>query len=220
MIGGAGFSYPRYFVYKYPDKKIDVVEIDEKVIEIAKKYFNLDNVLNDKKINAKERFNVICNDGRIYLNTCSKKYDAIMNDAFLGLTPPASLTTLEAIQNVKKCLNEGGIYAINVVGSLEGKDSRFFRAEINTLKQVFNNVYIIPIYDEVDEEIDLNRYRNISVFATDSTLNLDGLYDLKIDENEIVLTDDYCPVESLTDYDIKKWKGNKKWKNYYYVWWY
>ena len=35
------------------------------------------------------------------------------------------------------------------------------------------------------------------VIASDQEINFDGEYKLNIDENEIVLTDDYCPVDTL-----------------------
>ena len=35
------------------------------------------------------------------------------------------------------------------------------------------------------------------VISTDQELEFEGEYKLNIDENEIVLTDDYCPVDTL-----------------------
>jgi len=42
MFGGAGYSYPKDFLNKYPEATIDVVEIDPKVTELVKKYFRLE----------------------------------------------------------------------------------------------------------------------------------------------------------------------------------
>jgi len=39
MFGGAAYSYPQSFVKTYPDKNIDVVEIDKDLTKLAKKYF-------------------------------------------------------------------------------------------------------------------------------------------------------------------------------------
>lgn len=39
MIGGGGYSFPKYLLANYPDATIDVVEIDPKMTEIAKEYF-------------------------------------------------------------------------------------------------------------------------------------------------------------------------------------
>ena len=67
------------------------------------------------------------------------------------------------------------------------------RAEVNTLQKVFNNVYIIPCNNPDDPSI----AQNVMVIATEDDLKLDGTYDLQIDENEIIITDDYCPIDSL-----------------------
>ena len=40
MIGGAGYSYPKYYISNYLDKSMDVVEIDEDITKIAKKYIS------------------------------------------------------------------------------------------------------------------------------------------------------------------------------------
>lgn len=47
LIGGAGYSYPKYYISHYEDKNMDVVEIDGQITEIAKKYFYLDKLIKD-----------------------------------------------------------------------------------------------------------------------------------------------------------------------------
>ncbi len=201
MIGGAGYSYPRYLINTYKDKTIDVVEIDPKVVEIARKYFYLDDLLSDKSLNAKERLELIVDDGRIYLNKCEKKYDAILNDAFTGNTPPKSLTTIEAAQAIKNALNPNGIYATNIIGSLKGKNTKFLKAEVNTLRQVFKHVYVYPCLFEDEIALVEGMVRNNLVFATDAELELEDIFELELSTDEIILTDDYCPVDTLVDYD-------------------
>ena len=61
----------------------------------------------------------------------------------------------------------------------------------NTLKKVFANVYIIPC-----NEREVEKVGNNMVIATDSYLTFENEYKF-INDNEIVLTDDYCPVDSL-----------------------
>jgi hypothetical protein len=68
------------------------------------------------------------------------------------------------------------------------------KAEVNTLQKVFNNVYVIPCNNYDDSSV----VQNVMVIATDDDLLLEGTYDLQIDENEITITDDYCPIDSLT----------------------
>ena len=193
LIGGAGYSYPKYYISHYPDRKMDVVEIDGKITEIAKKYFYLDDLIKDYNINENHRLNLITEDGRTYLNRCEKKYDAILNDAFSGENPAKTLTTLENIKNIKKSLNENGLYLTNIISSLDGSNSKFIKAEVNTLNQVFKNVYAIPCQN-LDNSKDV---QNIMVIATDDSIKYDNTYDLKIDKNEIIITDDFCPIDKL-----------------------
>ena len=193
LIGGAGYSYPKYYISHYPSKNIDVVEIDSEITELAKQYFYLDKLIQDYNLEENHRLNLITNDGRIYLNETNKKYDAILNDAFSGSSPAKTLTTQECIRNIKNALNPNGVYLTNVISALEGNESKFIRAEVNTLKQEFNYVYVVPCNN------DGNTYtvQNNMVIASDSTLDLENVYPLKLSNDEIILTDDYCPVDTL-----------------------
>ncbi len=190
MIGGGGYSYPKYFISHYLNKKIDVVEIDEDITRIAKKYFYLSETID--KYDAKKRIKIYNEDGRTYLNRNTKKYDAILNDAFSGIVPPKTLTTKEAISKIKSSLNKNGIYLTNVIGSIEGKNSKFLKSEIKTLYTAFKNVYIIPCNSIYKDE-----NQNLMVIATDDDLNYENSYNTTITDEDIILTDNYCPVDSL-----------------------
>ena len=195
LIGGAGYSYPKHYISSYLDKSMDVVEIDPMVTEIAKKYFYLDKLIKDYNTEETGRLKLITEDGRTYLNRNEKKYDAILNDAFSDTTPVATLTTLEAVKNIKNSLSENGLYLSNIISSLEGENSKFMKAEVKTLKEVFLNVYVVPCVTKDELEVSQN---NI-VIATDGILNIDEskLYNLNISEEDIILTDNYCPIDSL-----------------------
>ena len=193
MIGGAGYSYPKYYISNYLDKSLDVVEIDEDITEIAKKYFYLNKLIKEFDLENNNRLNLISEDGRTYLNKNTKKYDAILNDAFAGETPASTLTTIEASQKIYNSLNENGLYLSNIISSLDGENSKFLKAEVNTLKQVFKNVYIVPCNDFNNYEV----VQNNMIIATDDTLVLENAVDLNVTLDTIILTDNYCPVDSL-----------------------
>ena len=192
IIGGAAYSYPKYYISHYLDKNIDVVEIDEKMTEIAKTYFNLQNCINEFDKNE-ERLKIYHKDGRIFLNENTKKYDAILNDAFTAETPAGGMATIEACRKIHDSLKEDGLYLNNIIGSEDGKNSRFLKAEVQTLSQVFNNVYVIPCR-KVEDSYSVN---NNMVIATDIKLEEYEQYRGKIDEESIILTDNYCPIENL-----------------------
>ena len=85
---------------------MDVVEIDGKITDIAKKYFYLDKLIQDFDLTNNKRLNLINDDGRTYLNNNNILYDAILNDAFAWDNPAKTLTTLENIKNIKKSLQK------------------------------------------------------------------------------------------------------------------
>ena len=193
LIWWGWYSYPKYYISHYRDKKMDVVEIDPKITEIARKYFYLDKLIKDFSLRKNRRLTLINEDGRTYLNNNNIEYDAILNDAFSGDNPAKTLTTLENIRNIKKSLKKNWVYLTNIISSLEWNKSKFLRAEVNTLEKVFSNVYVIPCRTSED----LYNSQNTMVIASDDELILDGTYNLILDEDEIVITDDYCPIDSL-----------------------
>lgn len=196
MIGGAAYQYPKYFISTYPDKSMDVIEIDPVSTEIAKKYFYLDDLVNDY---GTDRLGLYNEDGRVFMSSGEKKYDAVLNDAFSGEVPVGILATVEAGNIIKSRLSYGGVYMSNVLGAVEGPRSKFLRAEVKTLSQVFRHVYVLPVHNNISPK----QFTNWMVVATDNDNYLpDDAIDLGSLENDLILTDDYCPIDSLisTDY--------------------
>ena len=162
MIGGGGYAWPKHVLSTKPDLYLDVVELDQSVTDIAKKWFYLDQLL-DELPHAADKLGLITAEGRNYLKTTHKQYAAIINDTFSGKDPVLSLATIEAMRLVKLRLVPGGIYATNVVSQDEGEDITFLRHVVTTLDEVFNQVVIIPC-----EDTDFGLEDNYLVIATDA----------------------------------------------------
>lgn len=162
MIGGGGYAWPKHVLSTKPDLYLDVVELDQSVTDIAKKWFYLDQLLEELPHEA-DKLGLITADGRNYLKTTHKQYTAIINDTFSGKDPVLSLATIEAMRLVKLRLVPGGIYATNVVSQDEGEDITFLRHVVTTLDEVFNQVVIIPC-----EDTDFGLEDNYLVIATDA----------------------------------------------------
>lgn len=191
MIGGAAYQYPKYFISNFPDKMMDVIEIDPISTEIAKKYFYLDDLVKEF---GEERLGLINADGRMFLMDTDKKYEAILNDAFSGEVPVATLATKEAAQIIQSRLKDGGVYMSNVLGALEGSKGRFLRAEVKTLQQVFRYVYVMSVRENVKK----NTTANWMVIATDAKSYVpEKVEEIVLTDEDIVLTDDYCPIDAL-----------------------
>ena len=74
MIGGSGYAFPKYYLSRYPNATIDVVEIDPGLTALAREHFNLPD---------DERLKIYHEDGRTFINKCDNKYDAVFMDAWL-----------------------------------------------------------------------------------------------------------------------------------------
>jgi predicted membrane-bound spermidine synthase len=102
---------------------VDVVEIDQRVKDVAIEYFYID-----------PETNIIIDDARRYINTCKKKYDIITLDLFLNETPPGHVLTVESFTKIKSLLNPGGMVMMNFYGYISGDKGRASRCILKTFE--------------------------------------------------------------------------------------
>ncbi|HXG85238.1 MAG TPA: fused MFS/spermidine synthase [Pyrinomonadaceae bacterium] len=197
MIGGAGYSFPREYLRRYEKAKIDVVEIDPQMTEIARKFFRLED---------NPRLKIVHEDGRVFLNRVeSKKYDAVLLDAFGSLfSVPFQLTTIEAVREIERALKDDGIVIFNLGGAIKGDASLFLQAEYKTYAAVFPHVHLFKINaDYTDEQLQnlvivaLKEKNSAPPPANDAEIAnlLTHLYKREISLETNILTDDLAPVE-------------------------
>ena len=67
MLGGGGFSYPKYLVAHHPGVSVDVVEIDPMVVSIAERWFYLDRLAAEFDTDGTGRLGVFVEDARDFL---------------------------------------------------------------------------------------------------------------------------------------------------------
>ena len=192
LIGGAAYTYPIHYLDKFENKTIDVVEIDEKMTEIAQNEFGLDT--------SNTRLNIYNQDGRSYLNYSKNKYDTILIDAFKGMNAPFELTTYQALSNAKNLLNENGIVLTNIISSIEGENSKFIQYEYATYKAVFDDVKIFMVNSndrEIEQnlilmgikgnpEIDDSKFEKYNNYLKMEVTNFET--------NKKIVTDDFAPI--------------------------
>jgi predicted membrane-bound spermidine synthase len=117
---GGGTLYKKL---KENNLSVDVVEIDERIANVAKKYFFIENELN-----------IIVDDARHYINTTDKKYDIIIYDLFQAETPPTHLMTAEAFAEIKNKLSDNGLLIINFYGYINNQKGEAARSIYKTLQ--------------------------------------------------------------------------------------
>ena len=130
MIGLGGAAVTNFLSEQFPNLKIDVVEIDPKVIEVSKKYFFL---------RESDRYRVFEEDGRVFIQKRKgqEPYDWIILDAFKSGSIPYHLKTYEFYKEIRAILKPDGIVGSNLYGkgnSLKPRDTKTFMS-------VFPNIY-------------------------------------------------------------------------------
>jgi spermidine synthase len=203
IVGGAGYTFPNEYLRKYPDKKIDVVEIDPQMTAIARRFFRLrDN----------ERMRIFHEDGRIFLNQTKDKYDVVLIDAFGSLySVPFQLTTIEAARKMNEALSDDGVVIVNLISALEGEGSLFLQAEYKTFRTVFPNLYLFKVRAERDDKLPQNlilvasKSNRISLETTDEEIAslFQNRYEKPLELTVPVLTDDLAPVEYYNSFAQK-----------------
>jgi spermidine synthase len=157
MIGLGGSSIQRAYHAYYPQVKTETVELDPKVLDVARKYFHFED---------SENMKVIIGDGRMHLRRSRKKYDLIVLDAYTanryGFYIPYSLATKEFFALAHEHLDDNGVLAYNVIGSVRGNRESIVGAIYKTLKTSFPHVYMFPAMGS----------RNVVLLATKSTVPL------------------------------------------------
>jgi spermidine synthase len=199
MLGGGGYSFPKFALAQYPEVHIDVVEINPEVTALARRFFALrDN----------PRLSITHQDARSFLNAPGRKYDVILGDTFSShYSIPFHLSTIEAVQRIHEALVDDGVALVNILASIDGMDGRFLRAELATFKAVFSRVYLFPVADPHDSQ----RWQNVMLVALKAKSGADfrsndpilaqlltHLWTGATAEDLPPLTDDYAPVDHYT----------------------
>ncbi len=204
FIGGGGFTGPKHFVRHY-NVTVDVAEIDPVVIDVAKRYF---------RVNETPRLRIHAVDGRRFLRETNRTYDLIVLDAYKKDKVPFQLTTVEFMRLAASRLSEDGVLYSNVISAPQGPASRFYRAEFRTMTRVFPRVYSFPTADigavqnielvatkrtalVTQEQLrDRNERRDLPVDLEDAI----GRYQRNVPVDDVpILRDDRAPVDTLLD---------------------
>ena len=163
LIGLGGGSVAKRMWRDYPEMRLDAVELDPDVVDVAQRFFALP---------EDERIGVYVDDGRRFLETCPDTYDVVMVDAFDEDRVPRQLTTEEFLRTARDRLAPDGVVAYNFIGSLRGDHSKPFRSLYRTLRNVWRNVWVFTVDEGVETE-----GANLMLFATDAPVTSDELRD-------------------------------------------
>jgi spermidine synthase len=195
VLGGGGYSFPKYALANYPAVAVDVVEIDPGITRLARELFGLKD---------HPRLRVIEEDARTFLNSNRRLYDAILCDTFNSdYSIPFHMTTREAVERLRDSLAPNGLVLANVLSAIEGDRGRLFQAMYATYAAVFPRVSAFALASRDPAE-----WQNIIIaaFASDRepgaaepSAEMKALMAHRIQPPEPatapLLTDDYAPVD-------------------------
>ncbi|WP_020105663.1 spermidine synthase [Nocardia sp. 348MFTsu5.1] len=131
-LGAGACSMARYLAATYPDARQVAVDIDKRLTELVREWFNLPRapLLRLRAGDAREVTESLTDSTR----------DLIIRDVFSGVLTPSALTTLEFVTQVRRVLAPGGIYVVNCGDT---RDLTLARAEAATMGTVFEHLVII-----------------------------------------------------------------------------
>jgi spermidine synthase len=161
VIGLGGATVVKRMWRDYPNMRIDAVELDPEVVDVAYRFFALP---------EDERIRVFTDDGRRFVETAKDTYDAVLVDAFDEDRVPRPLTTEEFMRTTRDLLVPDGVMAYNFIGAIKGEHSKPFRSLYRTLRNVWRNVWVFVVNDGIDTE-----GTNLMLFATDAPVTADEL---------------------------------------------
>jgi spermidine synthase len=174
--------------------QVTAVELDSRVIDVAKKYFNLSS-----------QVNIIADDARHALYQLKNKYDIVVIDLFAGEVTPSHVLSEECFFKIKSLLNPNGFIFINTYGYIDSKAGKGNQILINTLKQAGFNTTICYAGDVEHED-----YRNLLLFASvkQQTILCAELPKNKIPafETNLITTDDKPIIEFANANAVKRWR--------------
>ncbi|MFJ6147252.1 fused MFS/spermidine synthase [Streptomyces anulatus] len=203
-IGGGGLTFPRYLAASRPGTRSLVSEIDGGVVRIDRDRLGLA---------ASSGVDVRVEDGRLGLRRLGAgSHDLVVGDAFGGVSVPWHLTTSQALGDVRRALDEDGLYVANLIdhGALA-----FARAEVATLAATFEHVAVLGKPADIGLDPTASTTGgNLVVVASDRPVDAPAIQEA-LDARDVgwkiatgddlvswtgnarVLTDDHAPVDQL-----------------------
>lgn len=170
MLGGGALSYPKHVVVKHPDVAVDVIEVDERIITLAREWFLLDHLTQQQE----DRLCVTCGDAVAFLSEerpADARYDLIVNDLFAARRPTRTLMSPKGAELIHRALTPEGLYVANVISALKGMKGRPLRRVEEALSKSFSQVVVVPL--STDDPLSPD---NNVVFATNGSYSLSEVF--------------------------------------------
>lgn len=167
VMGGGGYSLPKYLAAFVPNAVCDAVEVDPAMTALAREHFFLDECLEQTEGGRAGRLRLVEGDAWDVLRAATEPYDVIVNDAFSGKRPLGPMRTSEGAAVVRAHLAPGGAYLANVRCAQLGRGSGPLREVEEAFGREFAHVWYVPEWPD-----DPKKPGNNALVATDADLPL------------------------------------------------
>lgn len=189
VLGGGAYTLPRYLAEKYPNSTIDVVEIDPKLADISRQYFNYED---------RSNIRLISDDARSYVNQTTKKYDIVFVDVYSDTHVPFTMLTREYGDRIDAITKPEGIVAANMIAGLTHGCGTL----LNALDAPYRNHFPHVRYTLENDTVPFDNL--ISVYSR-TPREFVGMTSLNM-YTKVSYTDNYAPAEKLQD-DCRSMQG-------------
>ena len=163
VIGLGGGSVVKRMWRDYPWMRVDAVEIDPVVVELAYEHFALPD---------DPRLRVSIADGREFVRTSADTYDIVVVDAFDDDRVPFPFLTEDFMRDVRDHLSDAGVIAFNFIGAIYGEHSKPFRALYRTAANTWAHHWVFALGLSNDAT---DKTRNLVLLASDTPVARDDL---------------------------------------------
>ncbi|MGN0316117.1 MAG: spermidine synthase [Fusicatenibacter sp.] len=196
ILGMGTGTYAKQCLKYYGNLTVEGVEIDQKITNLARKYFELPKTVP-----------VTTYDGRAYLQAIDGKYDVIMVDAYQDITIPFQMSSVEFFELVREHLTENGVMVVNMNMKSDGEDG-INQYLSDTISSVFSEVYMVDVKGSTNRELFASQSKEMISRMLSSVEKLSD-HELQVmmeevaenleyyEPGECILTDDKAPVEVL-----------------------
>lgn len=164
VMGGGGFSLPKYLVTHMKGATVDAIEIDPKIVSLAREHFFLDEALDA----ASSGLRVIEDDAwKVLQNAKASSIDVLVNEVFAGRKSLGPLGIAAGARVVKEKLADNGVYLADVRCPLEGRGTALLSQVADVFAQEFAHVAYVPEWPDT-----LKTPGNNLLIATDADIAL------------------------------------------------
>ncbi|GMV99267.1 MAG: hypothetical protein AMXMBFR84_04060 [Candidatus Hydrogenedentota bacterium] len=209
VIGGGGYTFPRYLELTRPGSYVEVIEIDPVVTEASYAAFGLprDTSMHIVHLDGRNRIEDLAQ--RKAAGESVPAFDCIFGDSINDVSVPYHLTTREFNERLKTLLKPDGIYLLNTIDMFDS--GKFVSAVARTCQAVFDYVYVFSSGSPPnlrDTFVIVSSQRPLELETIPESirsrhpyggrlLNGELLDNLMARTRDFVLTDDFAPVDNL-----------------------